>query len=57
MLERPQYRRLQIGLIQGEHAKIFPTINNGEISKVPYAEPTWLTEGYYSPYFTQVRPA
>ncbi|KAI0734195.1 peroxisomal acyl-CoA-dehydrogenase [Fomitopsis betulina] len=53
VLERPQYRRLQIGLIQGEHAKIFPTINNGEISKVPYAEPTWLTEGYYSPYFTQ----
>lgn len=56
VLERPQYKRLQVGVIQGEDAKVFPTINNGEISKVPYAEPTWLVEGYHSPYFTEVCP-
>lgn len=28
----------------------------GTISKVPYAEPTWLTPGYYSPYYKEVRP-
>ena len=27
----------------------------GKLSKVPYAEPTWLTEGYHSPYFKEVR--
>ena len=25
----------------------------GELSKVPYAEPTWLSRGYYSPYYTE----
>ena len=29
----------------------------GEPSLVPYAEPTWLTPGYYSPYFKEVRTA
>ena len=55
VLERPQYKRLQVGVIQGEEAQVFASINNGQISKVPYAEPTWLTEGYHSPYFTDVR--
>ena len=53
VLERPQYERLQIGIIDGEE----PTLHGrmaGEISKVPYSEPTWLTEGYSSPYFSQV---
>lgn len=27
----------------------------GDISQVPYAEPTWLNDGYYSPYFKEVR--
>ena len=27
----------------------------GKISKVPYAEPSWLAEGYYSPYYKEVR--
>jgi len=25
----------------------------GELSKVPYAEPTWVSDGYYSPYFKE----
>lgn len=32
-----------------------PSINSGAISKVPYAEPTWLVEGYHSPYYTEAR--
>ena len=24
----------------------------GELSQVPYAEPTWLSEGHYSPYYS-----
>ncbi|CAL1716561.1 unnamed protein product [Somion occarium] len=51
VLERPQYKRLQVGLIEGEEPEIHGKIN-GELSKVPYAEPTWLVEGYHSPYFT-----
>jgi hypothetical protein len=54
VLERPQYKRLQIGLIAGEK----PTIRSyvpGMPSKVPYAEPTWLCEAYHSPYYTEVR--
>jgi hypothetical protein len=26
----------------------------GKLSDVPYAEPTWLSVGYYSPYFKEV---
>ncbi|KAI0072748.1 acyl-CoA dehydrogenase [Panus rudis PR-1116 ss-1] len=52
VLERPQYKRLQIGLIEGEEPQIHGRIN-GAISKVPYAEPTWLTDGYHSPYYTE----
>ncbi|KAF9046909.1 peroxisomal acyl-CoA-dehydrogenase [Hymenopellis radicata] len=51
VLERPQYKRLQIGVVAGEE----PTIkshNIGDLSKVPYGEPTWLTAGYFSPYFS-----
>ncbi|PFH53078.1 hypothetical protein AMATHDRAFT_55449 [Amanita thiersii Skay4041] len=52
VLEKPQYQRLQVGVIQGEQSVIYSRIT-GEISKVPYAEPTWLTPGYHSPYFTE----
>ena len=24
----------------------------GELSRVPYGEPTWLSKGYYSPYYS-----
>lgn len=51
VLVRPQYARLQIGKIVGQEEQIKPPIP-GELSKVPYAEPTWLSSGYFSPYYT-----
>ena len=53
MLEKPQYQRLCIGSIQGEESILRGRVI-GEISKVPYAEPTWLQEGYCSPYYSEV---
>ena len=55
VLQKPQYQRLQIGSIEGEMVTVSP-LAPGELSKVPYAEPTWLSEGYYSPYYNDVRP-
>ncbi|KAF8348837.1 peroxisomal acyl-CoA-dehydrogenase [Amanita rubescens] len=52
VLERPQYKRLQIGVIQGEESILHGRVI-GEISKVPYAEPTWLSPGYHSPYYSE----
>lgn len=52
VLEKPQYQRLQIGVIEGEKSIIHGRIV-GELSQVPYAEPTWLTAGYHSPYYTE----
>jgi hypothetical protein len=52
VLLKPQYARLQIGKIQGQEEVIKP-LAPGELSKVPYAEPTWLCDGYHSPYYTQ----
>jgi cytochrome b involved in lipid metabolism len=51
VLQRPQYARLQIGTLAGEEAiiKFAPS----EISEVPYAEPTWLAKGFFSPYFNE----
>jgi hypothetical protein len=49
---KPQYARLQIGKIIGEE-EVIKTLAPGELSAVPYAEPTWLAEGYYSPYYTE----
>ncbi|KAB5592021.1 Long-chain specific acyl-CoA dehydrogenase [Ceratobasidium theobromae] len=51
VLSKPQYARLQIGTIQGESKQIKP-LAPGEISKVPYAEPSWLTPGFHSAYYT-----
>ena len=53
ILMKPQYRRLQIGILVGEKSVIHGHIA-GELSKVPYAEPTWLADGYHSPYYTEV---
>jgi hypothetical protein len=53
VLEKAQYQRLQVATIQGEEG-IFHGRIPGELSKVPYGEPTWLTEGYHSPYYTAV---
>ncbi len=53
VLERPQYKRLQIGVVAGEEPSI-KAHGIGDLSKVPYGEPTWLTAGYFSPYFSDV---
>ncbi|KAF8071706.1 acyl-CoA dehydrogenase [Lyophyllum atratum] len=50
VLQRPQYARLQVGTVVGQKQTIFPRAP-GALSKVPYSEPTWLTEGYHSPYY------
>ncbi|KDQ57209.1 hypothetical protein JAAARDRAFT_178819 [Jaapia argillacea MUCL 33604] len=52
VLLRPQYARLQIGTIVDEKPVIYGKIS-GETSDVPYAEPTWLTKGFHSPYFKE----
>ncbi|KAJ7475776.1 acyl-CoA dehydrogenase [Mycena latifolia] len=51
VLLKPQYSRLQIGVIAGEEPQIFPRAL-GTLSAVPYAEPTWLSPGFHSPYYT-----
>jgi hypothetical protein len=53
VLEKPQYKRLQIGTIQGEASVIRAPIP-GQLSLVPYGEPSWLVEGFHSPYYTEV---
>lgn len=51
VLLRPQYKRLQIGTVAGETELIKAPVP-GQLSKVPYAEPTWLSQGYFSPYYS-----
>ncbi|KZT74472.1 acyl-CoA dehydrogenase NM domain-like protein [Daedalea quercina L-15889] len=51
VLSRPQYGRLQIGTIAGEESIVKPLAID-EPSRVPYAEPSWLSAGYYSPYYS-----
>ena len=51
VLLRQQYKRLQIGTVAGQEEQFRPLLP-GELSKVPYAEPTWLSKGYYSPYYS-----
>jgi alkylation response protein AidB-like acyl-CoA dehydrogenase len=50
VLLRPQYARLQIGTIKDSKSVIYSRVT-GQISDVPYAEPTWLSKSYYSPYY------
>ncbi|KAI0028680.1 acyl-CoA dehydrogenase [Vararia minispora EC-137] len=50
VLHRPQYARLQIGTLAGEKPLVNPP-TPGEVSDVPYAEPTWLVKGFKSPYY------
>ncbi|TFK72936.1 peroxisomal acyl-CoA-dehydrogenase [Pluteus cervinus] len=52
VLLKPQYKRLQIGVVENEESVIHSRVI-GELSQVPYAEPTWLAQGYYSPYYTE----
>lgn len=54
VLQRPAYKRLHIGTIEGEES----VITSGEIgqpSLVPFAEPTWLSDGFHTPYYKEVR--
>ncbi|KAF8841294.1 acyl-CoA dehydrogenase NM domain-like protein [Paxillus ammoniavirescens] len=50
VLLRPQYARLQIGTVVGQSELVKPPAP-GALSLVPYAEPTWLSSGFYSPYY------
>jgi hypothetical protein len=52
VLYRPQYARLQVGTILGRRPLIKPLAAD-EISQVPYAEPSWLTPGFSSPYYNE----
>ncbi|CCM04990.1 uncharacterized protein FIBRA_07188 [Fibroporia radiculosa] len=52
VLEKPQYARLQIGTITGEKSELHSR-RTGELSTVPYGEPTWLSPGYFSPYYKE----
>ncbi|KAJ6505940.1 acyl-CoA dehydrogenase/oxidase [Mycena vulgaris] len=45
-----RYAHLQIGTIEGEEPSI-ETHVPGTLSSVPYAEPTWLSQGFHSPYY------
>jgi len=54
VLERPQYAPLQIGVLRGEQSVITGRLVGG-LSSVPFAEPTFLTKGFHSPYYTEVR--
>ena len=53
VITKPQYARLQIGVIQNEQS-VIKGRTPGELSQVPYAEPTWLSKGYFSPYYKEV---
>jgi hypothetical protein len=53
ILEKPQYQRLQIGTLKDEKSVIYGRVA-GVVSDVPYAEPSWITKGYHSPYFKEV---
>jgi Cytochrome b5-like Heme/Steroid binding domain len=53
VLLKPSYARLQIGQLRDESQTILAQVP-GELSTVPYGEPTWITKGYYSPYFKEV---
>ncbi|TFK46119.1 acyl-CoA dehydrogenase NM domain-like protein [Heliocybe sulcata] len=52
VLTRPQYARLQIGVIKNEQPVLYDR-HIGEPSHIPYAEPTWLSQGYHSPYYKE----
>ena len=53
VLLKPGYARLQIGTIEGESVTIQAGVA-GELSTIPYAEPTWLNDGFHSPYYKEV---
>ncbi|KAA1129348.1 hypothetical protein PGTUg99_028871 [Puccinia graminis f. sp. tritici] len=46
-----KYGRYVIGRIEGEKSSVILP-KDGELSLVPHAEPSWLSKGYSSPYYT-----
>lgn len=52
VLLRPQYQRLAIGTIAGEKPRIRKP-EGGELSRVPYAEPNWLSPAFDVPYYNE----
>jgi|SRR5712672_3245676 len=52
VLYRPQYARLQVGIIKGKEPQIKPLAADA-LSQVPYAEPSWLMPGFFSPYYKE----
>ncbi|KAI5122122.1 hypothetical protein M0805_000770 [Coniferiporia weirii] len=51
VLLRPQYARLQIGTLAGRTELVKPLAADA-LSSVPYAEPTWLADGFHNPYYS-----
>ncbi len=47
-----KYSSLCIGTIDGEKSKVIEQ-NPGDLSVVPYGEPTWLTPQFKSPYYKE----
>ena len=47
-----KYESLCIGSIEGEKSKVIQQ-NTGDLSVVPYGEPTWLTPQFKSPYYKE----
>jgi alkylation response protein AidB-like acyl-CoA dehydrogenase len=47
-----KYDNLCIGTISGESSKVIPH-KAGDLSVVPYGEPTWLTPQFKSPYYNE----
>jgi hypothetical protein len=47
-----KYSSLQIGTVQGEKPQVLDQ-HAGDLSLVPYGEPTWLTPQFKSPYFKE----
>ncbi|KAI9463350.1 acyl-CoA dehydrogenase/oxidase [Lactarius psammicola] len=52
VLERPQYAGFKLASSTGRKSLITGRLVGG-LSKVPYGEPTYLTEGFHSPYYTE----
>ena len=49
VLQRPVYKRLVIGKVPSEVQQFLPPAP-GALSKVPYGEAMWLSEGFHSAY-------
>jgi hypothetical protein len=47
-----KYASLCIGTVKGEQSQVVES-RPGDLSTVPYAEPTWLTPVFKSPYFKE----